>query len=154
MLDRGDECEPHRLARDRHGGGVVVLCHDEGVGHRLDPRDLGPHVQVGDDRLACRAQVHRPGAPLPAAEHVEADVRRDAVEPRPQRRAPLEPLEAPPGADERLLDCVLRLERGREHPVAVRGQLPPVLLELTGDVVRGDAHGTHPRRMDRGPGFG
>ena len=37
-----------------------------------------------------RPEVHRPRAALAAAEHVEADVGRDAVQPRPQRRAALE----------------------------------------------------------------
>src|SRR4029078_10358320 len=41
----------------------------------------------------------------------------------------LEALVAAPGADEGLLDGVLGLEGGREHPVAVGGQLLAVLFE-------------------------
>ena len=92
------------------------------------------HVQVLDHRRAGRPEVHRPRAPLAAAQHVEADVRRDPVEPRPQRRAPLEPVVRAPGAHHRLLHRVLGLERRREHAVAVRGQLLAVLLELRADI--------------------
>ena len=79
---------------------------------RAGPRSIG------------RARRWRP------LEHVEADVRRDPVEPRPQRGAALEPVEAAPGPHERLLHRVLGLERRAEHPVAVAGQLDPVPLEV------------------------
>ncbi len=96
------------------------------------------------------AEVHRPGATLAAVQHVEADVRRDPVEPRAQRGAALEPVDAAPGPDQRVLNGVLGLERRAEHAVAVGGQLAPVLLELTerrGDGGRRslhDAHGSSP----------
>ena len=80
--------------------------------------------------IARGPEVHRPGAALAPVEHVEADVRRDAVEPRAQRCASLEAIDAAPGADHRVLNRVLGLERRAEHPVAMGGQLGPVLLEL------------------------
>ena len=55
-------------------------------------------------------EVHRPGPPLRAAEHVQADVRRDPVQPGPQRRAALEPVEAAPGPHEA---CPARRPRPR-----------------------------------------
>jgi hypothetical protein len=81
-------------------------------------------------RVARRPEIHRARPPLAAVEHVEADVRRDPVQPRAQAGAALEAGEAAPGADERVLHRVLGLERGAEHPVAVRGELSAVLLEL------------------------
>ena len=122
VLQRGDEREPDRVALDRDLGRV---------GDRLDPGHLGKRVQVLEDRGARRAEIHRPGTAPSRAEHVEADVRRDPVEPGAERRATLEPVEALPGADERVLHGVLGVERRAEHPVAVAGQLRPVLLQLT-----------------------
>ena len=73
-----------------------------------------------------RAEVHRPGASLAARDHVQADVRRDPVEPRAERRPALESAQALPGTEERLLDGVLGLEHRAEHPVAVAGELAAV----------------------------
>ena len=121
VLQRGDEREANRLVLDRDVGGIR---------DRLDPGHLGRDVQVALDRLSRRAEVHRHGAPLPAAQHVEADVRGDPVEPRFDRGPALEAVEAAPGPDERLLDSILGFERRGEHPVGVRGQLRAVPLEL------------------------
>ena len=129
VLERGDEREPHGLARLGHCRRIAVR-HDERVGRRLDPRHLREGVQVRLDGLAGRPEVHRARPALPAGEHVEADVRGDAVEPGAQRGATFEPVVAAPGPDEGVLHGVLRLERRAEHPVAVAGQLGPVLLEL------------------------
>ena len=139
MLQRGDEREADRLPLD----GRV-----RGIGHRLDPRHLGKHVEVLDDRLLRRPEIHRARAPLSGVQHVQADVRRDAVEPRAQRRAPLEVVEAAPRAHERLLHRVLGLERRAEHAVAVRGQLGAVLLELRLTGADGLLHSAH-RTYDR-----
>ena len=89
-----------------------------------------------------RREVHRARPALLAAQHVETDVRHDAVQPRAQRGSPLEPVEALPRPQERFLDGVLRLETGSQHPVGVRGELGPVPLQLELELVR-------PR--DRGP---
>src|SRR5215469_9824063 len=74
--------------------------------------------------------MHRRRLPPAAAQHVEADVRRDAIQPRSQHRAALEALAATPGAQVRLLYRVLGVVEGREHPVAVDVQLTPVALGL------------------------
>ena len=76
-----------------------------------------------------RSEVHRARASLARVEHVEADVRRDAIEPRAQRGSTLEALVAAPRPDEGLLHGVLRVDRS-EHPVAVRGELHAIVLEL------------------------
>ena len=63
-----------------------------------------------------------------APEHVEAHVRRDAIEPGTEQRAAVERVAAAPRAQERLLHGVLRLVERGEHPVAVDVQLAPVAL--------------------------
>src|SRR5581483_4358644 len=92
------------------------------------------HLSSGS---ACRlAASGSRGAPLAPLEEVETDVRGDAVQPRAERRAPLEALVAAPGADERLLHRILGLEGRAEHPVAVAGQLGAMALELELDAGR------------------
>jgi hypothetical protein len=54
---------------------------------------------------------------------VQAAVRGDPVQPRAQRRAPLEVLEATPRRDERLLHEILRVLHRADDPVAVQLQL-------------------------------
>ena len=54
----------------------------------------GSVLPIGPIGLPRGPEIHRPGAALPPVQHVEADVRRDAVEPRAQRRAALEAVEA------------------------------------------------------------
>ena len=122
--------------------GRVALGRDHDVGDRLEPGDLGPDLADRPVRVPVSAEVHRPRAPLLAVEHVEADVGRDPVEPAAEGRAALEAVEAAPRAQERVLHRVLGLERRAEHPVAVRGELPAVALQ----VVEGDL-GLERRRL-------
>ena len=106
----------------------------------------------GAERRVCgrrrAAEVHRPGPALRAVEHVEADVGGDAVQPRAQRGAALEPVEAPPGPHHRLLHGVLGLERRAEHPVAVAGELGAVRLQAVRQLAlrRRPVHGAVRRR--------
>jgi hypothetical protein len=129
MLQRGDEREPQRLARFRHPCGIAVVGHDALVGDRLEPLVRGPGAELAV-HPARGAELERPDPPLLAAEHVEADVRCDPVEPGLERRASLEAVERAPRSHHRLLDCVLGVERRAEHPVAVARELPAVILEL------------------------
>ena len=80
---------------------------------------------------------------LLAAEHVEADVRGDAVQPRLHRGAALEAAVRTERPEERFLDRVLSLERRREHPIAVRDEIGAMLIELPPEVAV--------RRDDRRP---
>src|SRR5262249_50246797 len=90
---------------------------------------------------------------LAVAEHVQADVGRDPVEPRAKRRPPLEAVERAPRPHHRLLHRVLGLERGSEHAIAVSGELATVLLEQRLELFSGlsaagcdfDMHGSYPR---------
>jgi hypothetical protein len=87
------------IARRRHG--------------RFEPR----HIPLPDR------------APARPAARVQAPVGGDLVQPGAQRRAFLsEPADALPGSQHRLLDGVLGVGEGAEHPVAVHLQLPPVGL--------------------------
>jgi hypothetical protein len=58
----------------------------------------------------------------------------DAVQPGPQRRAPVEPRVAAPGAHEGLLDEVFRVLVRAKHAVAVREQLTPVHVGQLGEL--------------------
>ena len=100
LLHRGQERELHALPQ---------RVPRRGVGHgRREP--LEPLVGERLDGL---------GPARPALELVEAGVRRDPVQPGVHGGAALEPLERPPGAQQRLLHEVLGVVDRAEHPVAV-----------------------------------
>ena len=131
-LQGGEERELDRLALDDDRVRLLVARRDlvqQPVRVRLQPRHLGEGVQ----------HRHPPG---PAPDHVEADVRRDPVQPRTER-APPRTVAAAPRPQERLLHGVLRLVERGEHPVAVDVQLAPVALGELGEggLVLGDRAG-------------
>ena len=118
QLDRGEERELDRLALDRHRVGLVLGRRDlveEPVRVGPDPGDLADRVE----RPARRPAV---GAP----DRVEADVRRDPVQPRAQGRRAVEGVAAAPRPEVRLLDGVLGLLEVAEHPVRVDVELAAV----------------------------
>jgi hypothetical protein len=136
LLERGNEREPNRLAGNGDVGGVSAGRHDTVVRHGLDPRLARQWIAERGVRAACRPEVHRSRPPLRAVVHVEADVRRDAIEPRAKCRPALEAIHSAPRTNERLLHGVFRLERRSEHAVAVAGELDAELLETRPDVRR------------------
>jgi hypothetical protein len=96
---------------------------EEGVGIGLEPYDLAEPGRLG------RGDVPRHGgSPAGRAMRVEAPVGGDPVEPGADRGAPLESSEALPGSQQRVLEGVLGVLEGSEHPVAVHLQLPAVRL--------------------------
>ena len=150
--DRGPEQLGHLLrppaqylAQDQHGAlaGRQLLQHREREQHRLPRRGhirrVGrrqygaaagrPRRSRGCFVVSQRTEVHRPSTALGPTHHVGAHIRRDPIQPRPQRRPTFEAIEVPPCPDQRLLDCVLGLERRPEHMPAVAGELTPVLLQ-------------------------
>ncbi len=137
VLQRCDEGEPQRLALLRE----LVRRRQ-----RRDPGHLRQLREVLEERLLCGPEIHRPRPALAARERVEANVCRDPVQPRLERRAALEPLERPPGAQHRLLHGVLGVEGRAEHAVAVAGELAPVLLEGVGRGGLDGGHDRHPRQ--------
>jgi hypothetical protein len=112
VLQRGDERKADRLALGGQLRRVATRRQDTAVGDWLDP---GALRQRHAKRRASRrrgTKIHGACATLRAAQHVQADVGRDGVQPRPQRRPVLVvPIEAPPGTHQGLLHGVLRLER-------------------------------------------
>jgi hypothetical protein len=110
VLDGDDERQLDRLPR--HGR----FLGQHPVGVRLQVQQFGAGVR----------QPGRDGRAL--VQEVEAGVRRDPVQPRPQRGVALERLPLVPRPQERLLRHVLCVLVVREHPVAVHLQLTPVAL--------------------------
>ena len=117
-----------------------------GVGSGVIQVTSGSSARFSNSGSCAGPEIHRPRAALAARERVEADVRRDPVQPRLERRAALEPLERPPGAQHRLLHGVLGVEGRAEHAVAVAGELAPVLLEGLGRGGLDGGHDRHPRQ--------
>ena len=106
--------------------------HERGDQRELDQL-VGGDVVVGkrpDLRAPLEDVAHRHRPPARRLAGVEEDVRRDAVEPRPGRRATLEAVLRPPGTQERLLHEVVGVRHVAGQPVAVRAQLAPVHLEI------------------------
>ena len=116
------------LAAATSPGSSSGSTRPSGIGsiHVASPRALS----VARSATCRLTEVHRASATLLAAQHVEADVRCDAIQPGPQRGAALERVVGLPRPDHRLLHGVLGLEPRAEHAVAVGDQLAAVLLEL------------------------
>ncbi len=124
-LHRGDEGQRDRLAclvpglRSWFGGGQPL---EQVVRTGLEPGRLAEPGGLG----RRRARRHRPLAPAHRAPHVQAAAGGDPVQPGPDRGAPLEPAQALPGRQQRVLQGVLRVLHRTEHPVAVHPQFPLV----------------------------
>jgi hypothetical protein len=126
VLEGGYEREADRLAFNRHLGRIP----NELRGNRFEPGGLDSRVQVRFQRFHGRAKIHRPDPTLLVVQCVDADVGRDAIEPRLDGRPAFKTIAVAPGADEGVLHCILGIERRPEHAVAVRRQGRSMLLEL------------------------
>ena len=99
---------------------------EKGVGEGLQPGGLAALGRLG--------RFHPGDIPLPSgaatgrAARVEAPVGGDLVQPGAQRGAALEPGQALPGGQQRVLQGILGVGEGSEHPVAVHLQFPLVRL--------------------------
>ena len=111
------------LRAGRPGGRVF----QEVVGIRLQPYDLPEPGRLGWLNIG---HIPFPGSSAAGrTQHVEAPVGGDLVEPGAQRGALLgETAEGLPGGQQRVLQRVLGVLQGPEHPVAMHLQLPPVRL--------------------------
>ncbi len=90
---------------------------EEGVGEWLEPYDFAEpgrlgRFDVGDVPLLGGSSAGR-------AKRVQAPVGCDPIEPAADRGAPLETSEALPSGQQRVLQGVLGVLKGSEHPVAV-----------------------------------
>jgi hypothetical protein len=97
------------LRAERH----VDRALEEGVGKWLEPHDLAEPGRLGRFNLGHVPLLGR-------ASRVEAPVGGDPVEPGAERGAAFEPSEALPGGQQRVLEGVLGVLEGSEHPVAVQ----------------------------------
>ena len=117
-LNGRQECELDRLAR-----------HDDGIGFGLPWRHLveqsiGIRLQPGD--LAERFEGAPARSSIVAANRVQADIRGDPVEPGSEGGRAVKARPAAPRPQVRLLDGVLGLLEGPEHPVRVDVQLASI----------------------------
>ncbi len=99
---------------------------EQGVRIGLEPHDLAEpgrfgRFDLGDGPLLGRASAGR-------AQRVETPVGGDPVQPRADRGPSLEPGEALPGGEQRVLEGVLGVLDRSEHPVAVHLELSTVRL--------------------------
>ena len=123
----------HDHERELHALSLLIPCLGCGGngGQPCIRAGLQPY-RIADQRLAFGCW--RGGGPEAdgqltpglAAHHVERGVGGDRVQPGAQRAAPLEPREAPPRPQQRVLHGVLGVLHRAEHPVAVCPQLPVV----------------------------
>src|SRR5699024_11883885 len=82
VLQRGHECQPDRLTCGCDVGRVAVEIDHLAVGYGLDEHVLAELLAEHRIGRPCGTHLHRPGAALRAAYHVDAHVVGDAVEPR------------------------------------------------------------------------
>ena len=130
VLEGGDERQPDRLAGRGDVGRVAGQVDHPLVGDRLHEHVLAVGLaEYGVGMVARQAHLHGAGTALGAAQHVDAHVVGDAVEPRPERRASLEGADGTPRPDHGFLDGVLGLGAAAEHAVAEARELPAVRLD-------------------------
>jgi hypothetical protein len=129
VLQCGNEREADALAHRGRLVRVAVGGYRDRIGDRLEP--MRPWLRL--QRIANGADgpfFHWTHAARPRRQGVEADVGRDPIEPRPQRRATLEASEVLPRPHHGFLDRVLGVERGAEHAIAVAGKRGAVRFEF------------------------
>ena len=112
-----------RCSKRSAGPGDAVLDLEPLVRVGLDPDRLGDRLAGSLVGVGGGPVVDREDPLRPLADHVERGVGRDLVHPRAQRAAVLEPGDPLPGAKQRVLERVLGVVDGAEHPVAVGVQL-------------------------------
>ena len=109
----------------RAGGASVAPSRSasgNGSSHTTSPNPVGSGGSTPGTSHAFAGR--RPAS----AARVEAPVGGDPVEPGAERGAALERAEALPGGEQRVLEGVLGVLEGTEHPVAVHLELPAVRL--------------------------
>jgi hypothetical protein len=124
VLQRRDEGQldafPAQVARLRIAAAGLVVhprLEPDGAGHRL-AEIVGVPPR--------RSVVGRQHPARPPGDQPQTGVGADAVQPGARGAAALEPGQAAPRAQQRLLQRILGVLPGPEHPVAVRVQLGPV----------------------------
>jgi hypothetical protein len=98
----------------------------------------GSAQQLVRVRADAEALLAAPAA-LAAFDRIEAGVRRDAVEPGPERNIALKGGPPSPGVGQGVLDRVFRVVDRTQHPVAVDEQLAPVRVHQLAERLGGSA---------------
>jgi hypothetical protein len=135
VLERCDERQLDALA-------LLVACVGRGeptvrfvgrIGVRLQPGRFGERRRGAIVRISGRPVVDRQHALGAALDQLQADVRRDPVEPGAERASALEPGQSSPRPQE----CVLGILDRAEHPVAMGEERSAVGLDdrLEGDLI-------------------
>jgi hypothetical protein len=132
-LQGADEGESDALPLDDDNCRVGARYRQHCVREWLEPR----LVQVGDTPLARvgagssdrRPQVLWQDPPLATLEQVQACIGSDTMQPRTKRCALVEGLEAAPGLQRCLLDCVLGIVERTKHAVAEDENLARLRLD-------------------------
>jgi hypothetical protein len=130
----GDQRQPRAVAQRDDRRWVVGPVEQPGGRRGLQPRGRVQPRQVGMPRVDGTPESRWQDPSVGAGQGRQAHVGGDAVQPGPQRRAPVEPRVAAPGTHEGLLDEVLRVLVGAKHPVTVREQLTPVRVGQLGEL--------------------
>src|SRR5262249_49228211 len=90
----------------------------------LQPRHLAQSGRLGQIKLGHLGRVRSRPANL-GSQPVQAAIGRDAVQPRPNRRAALETAQTLPSGEERVLQCILRVVDGTQDSVAMELKVAP-----------------------------
>ena len=93
------------------------------VGVRLEPDRLGKRLAESSVRVGGGPVVDRQHTLGPLLDHAQTRVGGDPIEPGAKRTSTLEAGESAPGTEQCLLQRVLGVGHGAEHPVAVRAKL-------------------------------
>ena len=136
-----------RLVAGLRSGRHVHRALEERVGIGLEPHDLAEPGRRGRFHPGYVPLLGRAPAGRPA--RVQAPVGGDPVEPGADRGAPLEAGEALPGGQQRVLQGVLGVLQGAQHPVAVHLELAAVRLGQLAERVA--VPGPRPSRSTRRP---
>lgn len=127
MLQRGNQRKPDRIAIDDHDGGIIDVAQRR-IRDRFQPGNLVALDQiVGRVRTRC-TEAGREWTPRSPLQRGQARIRRDAIEPGPERRLAFVTFEPAPSPDERLLDLVFGVVNRPHHAIAVRQQLAAVRI--------------------------
>ena len=112
---------------------LSLLVPEQLVGVRLDPNRLGQRLGERFAWVVATARRAWHFTPLAALEDAQRGIGGDRVEPGAKRAASLEPGASLPGAQQRLLERIVRVVNRAQHPVAVRVKLAAVRLGQLGE---------------------